>query len=233
MKRKKRVVAMLTLGLQISLAAQTGDWIVVQQGQLCVTEGTIEVAAKGKMSVGAPKMRAYLAEPSAQAVEMRFLYLGATSGESPLASGEMRRQLGLKLRSQDPCNLVYVMWRIEPENELVVSVKRNPKDHTSTACGTRGYKNIKPAHKDSLPGLQPGETHTLRAEMADDILRVFADHREVWTGNLRLDAHGLVGPVGIRTDNVHLEFDLKAGAAGKDDHDARSQPCKAGAESEE
>ena len=233
MKSEKWVVAMLTLGLSIVLVAQTGDWIAVQRGQLCVTEGTIDSVAKGKLSVATPKMRAYLTEPSAQAVEMRFLYLGATNGESALASGEMRRQLGLKLRSQDPCNLVYVMWRIEPENELVVSVKRNPKDHTSAACGNRGYKNIKPAHKDSLPGLQPGETHTLRAEMADDILRVFADHREVWTGNLRLDAHGLAGPVGIRTDNVHLEFDLKAGAAGKDDHDARSQPCKAGAESEE
>ena len=37
--------------------------------------------------------------------------------------GELRRQFGLKLRAQDACNLVYVMWRIEPASKLVVSIK--------------------------------------------------------------------------------------------------------------
>ena len=34
-----------------------------------------------------------------------------------------------KLRAEDACNLVYVMWRIEPQSRLVVSVKRNPGQH--------------------------------------------------------------------------------------------------------
>ena len=73
----------------------------------------------------------------------------------PLASGEMRRQFGLKLRAEDACNLVYAMWRIEPESKLVVSVKSNPGQHTSAQCGNRGYQNIKPLHSSPLPSLRP------------------------------------------------------------------------------
>src|SRR5579871_2250732 len=113
--KKGLLIAALVAVLLAAMSAETGDWIAIPRAQLCVTEGTIDPAGK-QMSVSVSKMRAYLTEPTAQAVEMKFLYLGATSGEKPLASGEMRRQLGLKLRSQDPCNLVYVMWRIEPEN---------------------------------------------------------------------------------------------------------------------
>ena len=69
--------------------------------------------------------------PTVQDAEARFKYLGPTSQEARLGSGESRRQFGLRLRAQDPCNLVYAMWRIEPEPMLVVSVKRNPGMHSS------------------------------------------------------------------------------------------------------
>jgi hypothetical protein len=187
----------------------------VNPASLCVTEGSIEKAGD-RLSVKVPKMRAYVNAWTAQSIEMRFTYLGGTSKESALGSGIVRRQFGLKLRAQDPCNLVYAMWRIDsgtkpPASELVVSVKRNPSAHTSAECGERGYENIKPRRVSPVPGLRPGEAHTLRAEMKKEELRVFVDDQEVWAGDVGADAAALAGQVGIRSDNAQLEFDLKAG----------------------
>jgi hypothetical protein len=114
------------------------------------------------------------------------------------------------LRAQDPCNLVYAMWRIDTESKLVVSVKRNSNAHTSAECGNRGYRNIKPRKASALPRLRPGEFHTLHAEMKKEDLRVLVHNHEVWEGEVGSDAAGLEGPIGIRSDNARLEFDLKA-----------------------
>ena len=123
----------------------------------------------------------------------------------------MRRQFGLKLRAQDPCNLVYAMWRIEPESKLVVSVKSNPGQHTSAECGNRGYHNIKPVHSSPVPVLRSGAAHTLRAEMNGAEMRVYADNNLVWEGSVGPEGGSLSGPVGIRSDNVRLELELRAG----------------------
>ena len=61
-----------------------------------------------------------------------------------------------------------------------------------------------------MPRLEAGQSHTLRAEMKDHELRVFVDNKEVWDGNIGADAAGLRGPVGIRSDNAHLEFSYLA-----------------------
>jgi len=189
----------------------TGRKLVVTRDNLCVTEGAIEKAASGRLSINVPKMRAYVNTWTAADVEARFTYLGPTAEESRLGSGQVRRQFGLKLRAQDPCNLVYAMWRIEPESKLVVSVKRNPGQHTSAECGNRGYQNIKPQRFTAVPLLRAGDSHTLRAEMRGENLRVFADDSEVWEGNVGPDAASLEGPVGMRSDNARLELDLKVG----------------------
>ena len=83
----------------------------VAKANLCVTEGTLEVLPEQRLAVNVPKMRAYVNAYTLPAAEARFTYLGSTGNEAPLASGEMRRQFGLKLRAQDACNLVYAMWR--------------------------------------------------------------------------------------------------------------------------
>jgi len=120
---KSRILCGLTLILlNLATAQKAGEWFTVTRGDLCVTEGTIEDAGHDHMSVDVPKMRAYVTRASEQSVEVRFRYAGPTPKESALGSGQMRRQFGLKLRAQDPCNLVYVTWRIDPESKLVVSV---------------------------------------------------------------------------------------------------------------
>ncbi|HYM75250.1 MAG TPA: hypothetical protein VE377_04660 [Candidatus Dormibacteraeota bacterium] len=209
-----------------------GKKLVIGRDNLCVTEGAIDNAANARLSINVPKMRAYVNTWTSQNVEAHFTYLGPTAQESRLGSGQIRRQFGLKLRAQDPCNLVYAMWRIEPESKLVVSVKRNPSQHTSAECGNRGYQNIKPRHSSAVPMLRPGDSHTLRAEMRGDDLRVFADDTEVWEGTVAPDAAGLEGPVGMRSDNAHLELDLKVGEyVGV--HPNYVITCKSGAEASE
>jgi hypothetical protein len=222
------------LGFGCGLLAVAGaglaseGWLDISQGSLCVTEGAVEKSGSARMTVNVPKIRAYVNEWAGPSAELRFTYLGGTAQESALGSGEVRRQLGLKLQAQDPCNLVYVMWRIEPESKLVVSVKRNRNEHSSAACGNRGYHNIKPAKSSAVPKLQAGEPHTLRAELRKEELTVFADDREVWRGELGADASGLKGPVGVRSDNAHFEFQLKA-RKYEGTHPNFALSCKTGA----
>jgi hypothetical protein len=200
-----------------SFAASRGMALApVARSQLCVTEGAIEPSgADRRWSVSTSKMRAYVNTITEPVVEARFRYLGPTANEVPLGSGALRRQFGLKLRAQDACNLVYAMWRIEPESKLVVSVKSNPGQHTSAQCGNRGYRNIKPLHSVPVPALSAGGEHTLRAELNGAQMRVFADNELVWDGSISPDAVGFDGPVGIRSDNAHLEIELLAAPAVK------------------
>ena len=182
----------------------------VSLSQLCVTEGSIELSSNNRLQVNVPNMRAYLNASTPQREEARFTYSGSTGNEKPLGSGAIRRQFGLKLHSEDACNLVYVMWRIEPDRKIVVSVKSNPGQHTSAECGNRGYTNIKPAHIAPTPAVNAGETHTLRAQMDGAELTVYADGTLVWQGSVGADAAALNGPVGIRSDNAALQIDLFA-----------------------
>jgi hypothetical protein len=199
----------------------------VSRSNLCVTEGAIEELPGRGLSVTVPKMRAYLNAFTPQLVEVQFTYLGSTGNEARLGSGELRRQFGLKLRAQDACNLVYAMWRIEPESKLVVSIKSNPGEHTSTQCGNRGYRNIKPRRNARVPVLRSGDAHILRAEMNGEEMKVFADSALVWEGPLGPDALAFDGPVGIRSDNARLQIELRAakplaGQAG------RAPGCRSG-----
>lgn len=134
----------MALVVHDSVAAGAGTLAPIARAQMCVTEGALGPAESGWWLVDSPKMRAYFNQATAPAIEARFQYLGSTGNEARLGSGELRRQFGLKLRAHDACNLVYAMWRIEPESKLVVSVKRNPGQHSSAECGNRGYQNVKP-----------------------------------------------------------------------------------------
>lgn len=177
---------------------------------LCITEGRLDGAGGGRSSVNVPKMRAYAVRPDADVAELDFVYLGPTGTRAALASGATRVQFGLKLRAQDACNLVYVMWRVAPAANLVVSVKSNPLQHTSAECSNHGYRNVKADRSSAAPALEPGSEHRLRAQLRGPRLQVFIDGGLVWDGGLDADARQLKGPAGVRTDNAHLEFTLSA-----------------------
>lgn len=156
-----------------------------------------------------PKMRAQALEGPGDAAELDFLYLGPTAEIAPLASGEKRRQLGLKLRSQDSCNVLYVMWRIEPEAGLFISRKSNPGAHTHEACGTAGYRTRRARLARPLPALVPGARHRLGARLEGRALRIWLDGALVWEGAVDDAALRFEGPIGVRSDNVRFAFRLR------------------------
>jgi hypothetical protein len=213
--RNVLTIAFAVVGLAAAgaLSSRSADLRVfgVRRAMLCVTEGTVGEMPGERLSVRVPKMRAYVNQPTSQTIEAHFTYLGPTGSQARLGSGEMRRQFGLKLHAQDACNLVYAMWRIEPESKLVVSVKANPGEHTSAECGNRGYRNIKPVHSSAVPALGRGDRHSLRAEMNGERLRVLVDNVLIWEGTVGTEAARFDGPVGIRSDNAALEMELLAG----------------------
>jgi hypothetical protein len=225
-------LAVLVVGAAGARNSCGGNLASVSRANLCITEGAIEELPGGRLSVSVPKMRAYLNAITAQQVEAHFTYLGSTRNEARLGSGELRRQFGLKLRAQDACNLVYAMWRIEPESKLVVSIKSNPGQHTSAECGNRGYRNIKPQRSKSVPVLRTGDSHDLRAEMNDSEMKVFVDNSLVWEGSLGPEALSLDGAVGIRSDNARLEFELRAPQISAAQQ-GRSPGCRTGADAPE
>ena len=215
MRNLQTFCALAIVFLSPKINSQSTHFVPVSKANLCVTEGTIDQQPGQSLSVNVSKMRAYVNAFTQPVAEARFTYLGSTPNESPLASGEMRRQFGLKLRAQDACNLVYAMWRIEPESKLVVSVKTNPGQHTSAQCGNRGYTNIKPERSTPVPVLTPGSTHTLRAQMNGAEMEVFADNSLVWEGSVSTDALSFDGPVGLRSDNARLLIDFATGQSTK------------------
>jgi hypothetical protein len=191
-------------------AAPAAGPTVIPKSDLCVTAGKVRRGGEDRLEVRSPAMRAVVTSPTLPAAELGFVYRGPTAETARLASGELRRQIGLKLRAQDSCNVVYVMWRIEPSSRLVVSVKQNPGQSRHAECGDRGYRNVKPERSARLPEIRAGEPHVLRAAMHGDRLEVRADGDVVWTGSLGGGALGFDGPVGVRTDNGVFELSLRA-----------------------
>jgi hypothetical protein len=163
------------------------------------------------VAASAAALAASRAEPAV--VELEFVYHGPSRGQAPLASGELRRQVGVELRAQDGCNLVYVMWRIEPVQKLMVSLKSNPGQHSHRECGDRGYVNLVPERAEPLPPLRVGESHVLRASASASELTVWVDGRRRWQGRLPAAAAAFDGPAGVRSDNVELELLLRSSAS--------------------
>ena len=176
-----------------------------------VTRGNIEALADGRARVREPKMRAVVPDADGDEAELRFTYHGPSDGSAPLASGEMRRQIGLKLRAADGCNLLYVMWRIEPKAQLVVSLKLNPGQTTHAQCGARGYTNLAARAGTQPAPLAPDLEHALHAKLDGRILRVWVDRALAWEGDVGDETLTLRGPAGVRSDNVR--FDCRAARA--------------------
>lgn len=182
--------------------------------QLSVTHGEIAASAAtpgaaAALRVEHPAVRAVLREQTAQQIQLGFTYLGPTSSRVALGSGEVRTQIGAKLRAADGCNVVYAMLRIEPETSVVVQVKHNPGAHTHDDCGSGGYRTMKSvAEVASVPAITIGSTHRFLAAMEGKALRVWLDGALVWFGDVSDEAFTFDGPVGFRTDNGRFDVAL-------------------------
>jgi hypothetical protein len=180
---------------------------------ICVTNGEIRTGPDGRLQINSLSSRAVLRFKSRPAAEIRFTYLGSSAQSKPLASGELRRQIGIKLRAENTCNLIYAMWRIEPDSRVAVSIKRNPGMGTHEQCHAGGYINLKQTGAAEAPKIGVGQTHVLHAEMRGATLVVRADGVEAWRGDLGPDIARFDGPVGLRTDNARFAFDYLVGIA--------------------
>jgi len=175
---------------------------------LLLDSGEIEQGRELPMRIDHYGVRAVRSDAPWDGATLTFTYLGPTERDVALASGEIRRQVGLKLRAVDTCNVLYVMWWIEPARGVHVSVKHNPGASTHAECGARGYINLRPEESATPPAIEVGSTHRLSARIVERRLEVYADDILVWRGTLpsELPARGLVG---MRSDNVRFEFSLE------------------------
>lgn len=204
-KRSTRLILALCLAALVVPIANAQ----LQPSDFDVPDGKIEKAAGNRLMVSTKEMRATLKEATRQDVTVKFTYLGPTREISRLGNGEIRSQFGIKLRAQDTCNIVYIMWYFAPAQNIAVSVKRNPGQRTHEECLDRGYiNNIKPHVSERPPAVAPDQPHTLRAAMNGSNLTVTADNRVVWKGDLGPVALEFDGPVGLRSDNAHVVFDF-------------------------
>jgi hypothetical protein len=187
----------------------------IDRARLCVTTGAVAASPGGRLAIETPSVRATVRETESSAdqiAELRFQYLGPSRDTQRLASGAVRRQIGVKLRAEDGCNLIYAMWRIEPEARIVVSIKRNPGQRVRKQCGARGYLDFKPQGGGEQE-VRPGESHTLRAALRGHDLTVTADGKVVWHGSLGSVAALPVGPPGLRADNGRFIFEYFGSAS--------------------
>jgi hypothetical protein len=182
------------------------DLIAMPVGRWQVTRGHVSPVGR----VSEPKFRAVIPGSDGESAEVKFTYLGPSDVEEALASGLPRRQLGLKLRAADGCNLVYVMWRVHPENKIVVSLKSNPGKHTHRQCGNQGYRNYKARGGVQPSSMDVGSTHRLLAAISGSTVKVWADGALAWEGELDGDALSLHGPAGVRSDNIKVDLSLSA-----------------------
>ena len=188
-------------------AAPTMKVEAVAPDRMCVTHGTMQDG-----QVTDPTFRAVSTTSGGDAASLTFKMHDWPVETRALRSGDLRHQLGLKLRAADGCNLVYVMWRLDPPRPSIeVQIKKNPGAHTNDECGTDGYTRVKPSKRGKIPYAAPGEQHTIQAEIHGDDLTAWVDGKLAWFGTLPDDARSLEGPAGVRSDN--LAFDLVTFAA--------------------
>jgi len=192
----------------LPVRAQGVSWRPIERSEFCVTDGSIERSG-GRMVIDSPQARATARTATPQFAELHFTYLGPSAVTVPLGSGLERRQIGLKLRAQDSCNVTYAMWHIAPDQRMEVAIKRNAGRHTHAECGNRGYRIA--AMSTGALALTVGSAHTLRATLRADVVEIYADTVLALTTKLDPRMLDFDGPVGIRTDNGRFRFQYFVG----------------------
>jgi hypothetical protein len=183
-------------------------YVPANMATLCYTRGRMNTdQGLRELQLNDAVLRMVALHSHPDAAKLVFVWRGHSSTTVPLGSGQIRRQFGLKLRAESGCNLVYVMWRLEPVPGLDISVKVNPGMNDAGDCGTSGYIQISPGLV-PLPVIDVGHQHTLEARISGLDLAVWVDDLPIGLWTLPSSVQWLSGPVGIRTDNLVLDAEL-------------------------
>src|SRR5271166_5820237 len=208
MRRKLLAVGMVWMAIAVTAGAQTR----ARLSDFEVSDGRIEETGGNRLRVRSKEMRATLKKDGGeQNVSVSFTYLGPSREVAHLGNGEVRHQFGIKLKAQDICNLVYVMWNFDTQ-KIAVSVKLNPGQRTHEECRDKGYiNNIKPHVVAAPPEVLVDQPHVLSADLEGQELTARADGQIVWQGTLVPVVLDFNGPVGLRSDNANVVFDYVVG----------------------
>ena len=127
------IVAALLICIPVALGyARAGAALRrVTLDDLRLTNGAVVVTPDGELAIDTPSSRGVVRNvPTSsvdQAAEIRFRYLGPSKADKPLASGELRRQIGLKLRAAEllQCDLCHVAHRARRQDRGVGQAQRD------------------------------------------------------------------------------------------------------------
>lgn len=145
---------------------------------------------------------------------MKFVIKERMASPMKLGSGAVRHQLGLMLRQENQCNLLYVMIRLDAEPSIVVQEKYNDGEASHAECLNNGYRTIKGTAVGKVGAVVAGEIHELGAEVEGGETKVYFDGRLVWRGG----GPGMIkagSNIGVRSDNLSFEFELSDEAPRK------------------
>ena len=208
----KRLVLFIPLVIQGTVIA--GEPLDTRRSELRVSLGTISQTKSGYLTVVGPKERAVRTSGKHSQALLRFRYRGPSEKTAPLDSGAVIQQIGLKMRAMNTCNLLYIMWRIKPTEEIYIAIKRNPGKSKYEDCRANGYIVLGRVPLKPL-GITAAtqKTHRLGASVTETAGRyageVTIDGRRIWSGGI--DAKLIAdinGPVGFRSDNGSFIFKL-------------------------
>lgn len=182
----------------------------------------------GALAIEAPITRGVWPGTDGERAGIEVEVLGPTGQQAPAASGRVLQQVGLKLRAQDPCNVLYVMWPAAPATGLRILVKANEGRSAFAQCGAKGYATIRPDSTAPFAPLRAGEPRRMEAAITGGQLSVAIDGHTVWSGTIGAAAAALAGPAGFRVDNLRVQ--LRAfGLAPVDNALPSPPPASAGA----
>jgi len=191
-----------------------GEPVDTPRSDLRVSLGRISQTKSGYLTVAGPKERAVRTSGEHSNAILQFRYRGPSEKTSLLDSGSFVRQIGLKMRGMNTCNLLYVMWRIKPTEEIYIAIKRNPGKSKYKECLSRGYLQLGRVPLKPL-GITAAtqKAHRLGASVTETdglyTCVVTIDGRRIWSS--KIDAKhisDIKGPVGIRSDNGSFIFKL-------------------------
>lgn len=203
----KSALSLPLVGLPFAGAAHAFEPLT--QALVHVTSGHTEPSHGNWMTVHAPMMRGVAMTTTGSGVELAFEYHGPSRETAAFASGEVRRQIGIKLRAANTCNVIYAMWYADGPSNIHVAVKHNEGKTREKECGDSGYIPVFATTSTNVAALAAGSSHVMRAEIEGDRLIVTVDGAIAWRGELPPEVRLQSGPAGLRSDNVDFDFELR------------------------
>jgi hypothetical protein len=142
-------------------------------------------------------------------------------------SGELRKQIGIKLYARNSCNVLYIMWRMGDSPSLVISYKYNPQDQEHRECGNHGYTTLQhlPIPLSALKNKERSkyDYSQITVFMKQQTLHVYLNGLFFTQVNIPSFVILPQSPEGVRIDNGHFLFYPKMHTALNPDSSANQE----------